>query len=68
MRRLDQNLWLMGNTSVGYCKKFANGDYNPFAVIFDPAEVIEALDIPPEDIRITENSLFPDWHTLKSVK
>jgi hypothetical protein len=28
-------------------------------VIFDPAEVHEALDIPPEDIRITENTLFP---------
>jgi hypothetical protein len=49
----------MGNTSIGHCKKFANGDDNPFAVIFDPAEVFEALDIPPEDIRITENTLFP---------
>jgi hypothetical protein len=59
MRRLDQKLWLMGNTSVGHCKKFANGDNNPFAVIFDPAEVFEAMDIPPEDIRINENTLFP---------
>jgi hypothetical protein len=59
MRRLDQRLWLMGNTSIGHCKKFANGGDNPFAVIFDPAEVSEALDIPPEDIRITENTLFP---------
>jgi hypothetical protein len=59
MRRLDQRLWLMGNTSVGHSKKYASGDNNPFAVIFDPAEVFEALDIPPEDIRITENTLFP---------
>ncbi len=59
MRRLDQSLWLMGNTSIGHCKKFANGDDIPFSVIFDPAEVLEALDIPPEDIRITENTLFP---------
>ncbi len=59
MRRLDQKLWLMGNTSIGHCKKLANGDDNPFAVIFDPAEVFEALDIPPEDICITENTLFP---------
>jgi hypothetical protein len=59
MRRLDQSLWLMGNTSVGHSKKYASGDNNPFAVIFDPAEVFEALDIPPEDIRITENTLFP---------
>ena len=59
MRRLDQPLWLMGNTSVGHCKRFSKGEDNPFAVIFDPAEVHEALDIPPEDIRITENTLFP---------
>ncbi len=59
MRSLDQNLWLMGNTSIGHCKKLANGDDKPFAVIFDPAEVFEALDIPPEDICITENTLFP---------
>jgi hypothetical protein len=59
MRRLDESLWLMGNTSIGHCKKFADGDDKPFAVIFDPAEVLEALDIPPEDIRITENTLFP---------
>ena len=35
------------------------GDDNPFAVIFDPAEVEEALDIPVEDIHIEENTLFP---------
>jgi len=59
LRRLDQPLWLMGNTSVGHCQRYPKGEDNPFAVIFDPAEVIEALDVPPEDIRITENTLFP---------
>jgi hypothetical protein len=59
LRRLDQPLWLMGNTSVGHSKKFLQGEDIPFAVIFDPAEVVEALDIPPEDIHITENTLFP---------
>lgn len=49
----------MGNTSIGHCKRFLKGKDNPFAVIFDPAEVIEALDIPPEDIKLTENTLFP---------
>ena len=56
---LDQDLWMMGNTSIGHCKKYTKGDDIPFAVIFDPAEVFEALDIPPEDIRITDNTLFP---------
>jgi hypothetical protein len=59
MRSLDQRLWLMGNTSISYSKNLAKGDDHPFAVIFDPAEVEEALDIPPEDIRIIENTLFP---------
>jgi hypothetical protein len=51
----------MGNTSIAYRKEItiAAGDDNPFAVIFDPAEVREALDIPIEDIRIRENTLFP---------
>ena len=59
MRNLEQKLWLMGNTSIGHSLKYIKGDDHPFAVIFDPGEVKEALDIPPEDIRITENTLFP---------
>ena len=49
----------MGNTSIAHCKKLAGRDDTPFAVIFDPAEVTEALDIPVSDINITKNTLFP---------
>lgn len=59
MRKLDQRLWVMGNTSIGHGKKYLKGEDNPFAVIFDPAEVVEAMDIPKEEIIITENTLFP---------
>lgn len=59
IRILDQQLWLMGNTSIGHCKSYVKGEDIPFAVIFDPAEVKEALDIPVEDIHIKENTLFP---------
>ena len=59
LRKLDRQLWVMGNTSIGYSKDLAKGDDHLFAVIFDPAEVDEALDIPPGDIRIAENTLFP---------
>ena len=58
-RRLDQPLWVMGNTSIGHSKHLADGDDAPFAVIFDPAEVDEGLDIPIEDISIVKNTLFP---------
>ena len=57
--KLEQDLWVMGNTSIGYSKRLANGDDKPFAVIFDPAEVAEGRDIPVEDIHISENTLFP---------
>jgi hypothetical protein len=59
MRKLYEKLWLMGNTSIAFRKDHNDGDDNPFAVIFDPAEVEEALDIPVEDIHIAENTLFP---------
>jgi len=60
MRRLDQELWVTGNTSIGHSKDLADQNNDPFAVIFDPAEVIEALDIPTEDISLAKNTLFPD--------
>ena len=60
-RRLDQPLWLMGNASIAHSRELAAGDDNPFAVIFDPAEVDEGLDIPTEDITILENTLFPGF-------
>jgi hypothetical protein len=59
MRSLYQPLWLMGNTSIAFSKQHNAGDENPFAVIFDPAEVMEALDIPLADIHMGENTLFP---------
>ena len=59
IRRLDPELWVMGNTSIGHSKDLVQGEDRPFAVIFDPAEVEEALDIPPEDMHIIDNTLFP---------
>jgi len=59
LKKLDQELWVMGNTSIGYSKKLSEGDDHLFAVIFDPAEVSEALDIPPTEIQIQKNTLFP---------
>jgi hypothetical protein len=60
IRDLDQPLWIIGNASVGHIKKYSEKDDDPFAVIFDPAEVEKALDIPLEDIQLKFNTLFPD--------
>ncbi len=57
---LDKDLWIGGNTSIAFVEKLSGGDQEPFAVIFDPAEVETALDIPVADIRLAENCLAPD--------
>jgi hypothetical protein len=58
-RGLDQPLWVLGNTSIAHSRELAGGREDPFAVIFDPAEVEAALDIPLRDIEVRENGLFP---------
>lgn len=58
-RGLDRPLWVLGNTSIAHSRELAGRKEDPFAVIFDPAEVEAALDIPLDDICLRENSLFP---------
>jgi hypothetical protein len=62
MRNLDQPLWVMGNTSIGHSTKYSDSkNDDTLAVIFDPAEVEKALDIPIEDIHLKSNTLFKDF-------
>lgn len=59
-RKLDQPLWILGNTSIAHSSEMAYGKEDPFAVIFDPAEVDSALDVPLKDVTLQKNSLFTD--------
>lgn len=68
MRRPDQELWVTGNTSIGHIQDITDSNDDPFAVIFDPSEVHQALDIPPEDFQITANTLIPDFADPKLCK
>ena len=61
MRRPDQPLWVTGNTSIGHINDLAAHHDDPFAVIFDPAEVAHALDIPIENVSMIKNTLVPDF-------
>lgn len=61
IRRPDQPLWVTGNTSIGHIKEISDYDDDPFAVIFDPVEVSEAMDVPVEDFSISVNTLVPDF-------
>lgn len=65
---LDRPLWIGGNTSIAYTEKLAGDDDEPFAVVFDPAEVDTALELPVEDIHITENTIKPDFADAALVK
>ena len=58
-KALDKDLWIGGNTSIAYTEKLSGGDDQPFAVIFDPAEVDTALELPVEDFRLAENDFSP---------
>jgi len=60
-RRLEQELWITGNNSVAHSKELMDKDDDPFAVIFDPAEVDEALELPVEDFKISLQSMVPDF-------
>ena len=61
IRTPDYDLWVTGNTSIGHIRDLSDYGDDPFAVIFDPAEVGRALDIPPEEIVITKNTIVPDF-------
>jgi hypothetical protein len=67
-RRPDQELWVTGNTSIGHIKDITDYNDDPFAVIFDPSEVHQALDCPPEDFTISANTLLPDFAEPELVK
>jgi len=67
-RRLDQPLWILGNTSIAHSRELSDGHEDPFAVIFDPAEVDRALDIPLKDIKLRKNTLFPGLADPKPCK
>jgi hypothetical protein len=67
-RGLDQPLWVLGNTSIAHSRELAGTTEDPFAVIFDPAEVETAMDIPLDDISLRENSLFPDLAESRPCK
>lgn len=58
MTGLDQRLWLEGNLSVDYGTELTDGEVKPFGLTFNPEEVMQALRLRLNTVRIEENS----WH------
>ena len=59
LRQLDQKLWIEGNTSIAYGREIAN-DGRLFSLTFMPEEMHQAWEIPLDDIKVTENSWYPE--------
>lgn len=56
MRALDARLWIEGNLSVDYGGRLMAAESVPFGLIFDPAEMTQALDVPLGGVAVERNS------------
>lgn len=52
MRKLNQRLWIEGNTSIAYGRRAGEADGDLFSLTFMPEEMTEALDVPMEDVLV----------------
>ncbi|WP_137844959.1 hypothetical protein [Microbacterium sp. 2FI] len=56
MCALDQRLWIDGNLSVDYGGRLMHEGSEPFGLIFDPAEMTQALRIPLDAVHVSANT------------
>jgi hypothetical protein len=56
MRALDQRLWIDGNLAVDYGGRLMDEHSVPFGLIFDPGEMVQALDVPLAATNVEENT------------
>lgn len=52
MRKLDQRLWIEGNTSIAYGRLAGEDDGDLFSLTFFPEEMKQALEIPLKDVKV----------------
>lgn len=56
LRPLDQRLWVEGNLSVDYGGRLTDVDSVPFGLVFDPAEMTQALQVPSDAVVVERNT------------
>jgi hypothetical protein len=56
LRALDQPLWIEGNLSIEYGGRLMHAGSEPFGLVFDPAEMATALDIPLDAVEVEANT------------
>lgn len=54
MRKLDQRLWIEGNTSIAYGRRAGENDGDLFSLTFMPEEMKQALEVPLSSISIAD--------------
>ncbi len=57
-KKLNRVLWIEGNLSVDYSTDLSEVKTKPFGLIFDPAEMDEALSINLNNVEIVENTFL----------
>ena len=59
-KSLTQSLWIEGNLSVDYGNSLTDSKVKPkpFGLVFDPAEMAEAISIPATDYEVIENTFM----------
>lgn len=58
-RALDRRLWVDGNLTIDYGGRLRHTGSEPFGLIFDPAEMRRALEIPPYGTTVRQNTFAP---------
>jgi hypothetical protein len=58
-QKLNRELWIEGNLSVDYGGGLSEVQTKPFGLIFDPAEMNEALAVNIDQVDIIENTFLP---------
>lgn len=60
LQPLDERLWVEGNLSVAYGQTISQDSTNTFGLIFNPAEMTQALNIPLENLTLEENTWYSE--------
>lgn len=60
MRKLNEKLWIEGNTSIAYSEILDDFAGDLFSLTFLPQEMKEAWEIPVADVEVREFSWFPE--------
>ena len=68
MKKLDERLWIDGNTSIAYGREIGGDDGSLFSLTFMPREMEEAWEIPLDDVRKAKIALFPEIFKGKLTK